>query len=76
MITVALKVNTSDIVNNLNIKTRTTFKCKQGKVLQDNQRTLNKALTLSVNDIQKPLKDLIDTTVGNIEDILDSILGV
>ena len=51
----------------------------QGKVdktsIIDNLTTDDATKVLSANQ-GKVLKDLIDTTVGNIEDILDSILGV
>lgn len=80
---VALKVDTSDVVDNLtSTDVDKPLSANQGKVLKDTKEALtNKAVDFSVvNDTKYPttkaVKDLVDTTLGNIEDILDSILGV
>lgn len=80
---VALKVNTSDIVDDLvSTATDKPLSAKQGKVLQDTKESLtNKAINFSVvNDTKYPttkaVKDLLDATLGDIDSILDSILGV
>ena len=83
------KVDKTSIVDNLTTDDATkVLSAKQGKVLNDNValkvNTSDIVNNLTSTDTNKPLsanqgkalKDLIDTTVGNIEDILDSILGV
>jgi hypothetical protein len=79
----ALKVDKTSIIDNLTTgDTTKVLSAKQGKVLQDTKEELtNKATDFSVlNDTKYPttkaVKDLLDATVGNIDDILDSILGV
>ena len=77
------KVDKTSIVDNLTTDDATkVLSAKQGKVLQDTKEALtNKAIDFSVvNDTKYPttkaVKDLVDTTLGNIDAILDSILGV
>ena len=72
-----------DIVDNLTTNDATkVLSAKQGKALEDNKEALiNKATNFSVvNDIKYPttkaVKDLVDATVGDIDAILNSILGV
>ncbi len=83
------KVDKTDIVDNVTTNDGTkALSAKQGKVLYDilaikvnisdivdNLTSTDTHKPLSANQ-GKALKDYVDTTVGNIEDILDSILGV